>query len=52
LYFIFKKDISPPALTASCPELRAPRAQWEGWDRTADLHPPHGHVFGGVALIR
>ena len=48
----FFKDISPPALTASCPELRAPQAQWEGWDRTADLHPLHGHVFGGVALIR
>ena len=51
LFFLYPPP-PPPALTASCPELGAPRAQWEGWDCTADLHPLHGHVFGGVALIR
>ena len=33
------------------PELGVLWAQWEGWNHTAELHPLHGCVFKGVALI-
>ena len=38
-------------LAGSYPELGVLWAQWEGWDHTAELHPLHGCVFEGVALI-
>ena len=39
------------ALAGSYPELGVLWAQWEGWNHTAELHPLHGCVFEGVALI-
>ena len=33
------------------PELGVLWAQWEGWNHTAELHPLHGCVFEGAALI-
>ena len=39
------------ALAGSYPELGVLWAQWEGWNHTAELHPIHGCVFEGVALI-
>ena len=39
------------ALAGSYPELGVLWAQWEGWNNTAELHPLHGCVFDGVALI-
>ena len=39
------------ALAGSYPELGVLWAQWEGWNHTAELHPLHGYVFEGVALI-
>ena len=39
------------ALASSYPELGVLRAQWEGWNHTAELHPFHGCIFEGVALI-
>ena len=38
-------------LTGSYPELGVLWAQWEGWNHTAELHPLHGCVFEGLALI-
>jgi len=38
-------------LTSSYPELGVLWAQWEGWDNTAELHPPHMYIFEGVDLI-
>ena len=39
------------ALAGSYPELGVLWAQWEVWNHTAELHPLHGCVFEGVALI-
>ena len=39
------------ALAGSYPELGVLWVQWEGWNHTAELHPLHGCVFEGVALI-
>ena len=39
------------ALAGSYPELGVLWAQWEGWNHTAELHPLHGCIFEGVALI-
>ena len=39
------------ALAGSYPELGVLWAKWEGWNHSAELHPLHGCVFGGVALI-
>ena len=39
------------ALAGSYPELGVLWAQWEGWNDTTELHPLHGCVFEGVALI-
>ena len=33
------------------PELGVLWAQWECWNHIAELHPLHGCVFEGVALI-
>ena len=39
------------ALDGSSLELGVLWAQWEGWNHTAELHPLHGCVSEGVALI-
>jgi len=39
------------ALAGSYTELGVLWAQWEGWNHTAELHPIHGCVFEGVALM-